>query len=53
MFQFNGLTRGDYLVYAFSIDTLSSTGQMTRSELSASITDKKQVVDAGQLMIVK
>ncbi|MCJ8289958.1 MAG: hypothetical protein HRT58_09870 [Crocinitomicaceae bacterium] len=53
MFQFNGLTRGDYLVYAFSIDTLSSTGQMTRSELSASITGKKQVVDAGQLMIVK
>lgn len=51
-FQFNGLTRGDYRVFALSVDTLSATGQMTRSELSASITEKKQVVDAGQLSII-
>ncbi len=53
MFQFNGLTRGDYRVYALSVDTLSSFGQMTRSELSASITEKEQVVDAGELNIIK
>lgn len=52
-FQFNGLTRGDYRVFALSVDTLSATGQMTRSELSVSITEKKQVVDAGQLSIIK
>lgn len=51
-FQFKGLTRGNYKVYALSIDTLSSAGQMIRSELGAEITEKKQVVDAGQLSIV-
>lgn len=53
MFQFKGLTRGEYRVYALSVDTLSSNGLMLRSELSASITKKKQVVDAGQLSIIK
>lgn len=52
-FQFKGLTRGDYRVYALSIDTTSVSGGMTRSELSASITEKKQVVNAGQLNIIK
>ena len=52
-FQFNGLTRGDYRIYALSVDTLSATGQLIRSELSVSITDKKQVVDAGELSIIK
>lgn len=52
-FQFNGLTRGDYRVYALSVDTTSTNGQMVRSELNASITDKQQVVNAGQLSIIK
>lgn len=52
-FQFTGLTRGDYRVYALSVDTLSAFGEMVRSELSASITEKKQVVDAGQLNIIQ
>jgi hypothetical protein len=52
-FQFTGLTRGDYRVYALSVDTTSATGGMTRSEVSASITEKKQVVDAGQLNIIQ
>lgn len=52
-FQFKGLTRGDYRVYALSVDTLSALEQMVRSELSASITEKEQVVDAGQLTIIK
>lgn len=52
-FQFTGLTRGDYRVYALSVDTLSASGGMVRSELSASITEKQQVVDAGQLNIIK
>ncbi len=52
-FQFKGLTRGNYRVYALSIDTLSPTGQLIRSELSAEIAEKKQVVDAGELFIVK
>lgn len=52
-FQFKGLTRGDYRVYALSVDTLSTNGQMVRSELSTSITDKQQVVNAGELSIIK
>ena len=52
-FQFTGLTRGDYRVYALSVDTLSVSGGMVRSELNASISEKKQVVDAGQLNIIK
>ena len=52
-FQFTGLTRGDYRVFALSVDTLSASGGMVRSELSASITEKEQVVDAGQLNIIK
>jgi len=52
-FQFTGLTRGDYRVYALSVDTTSTVETMVRSELSASITEKKQVVDAGQLNIIK
>lgn len=53
MFQFNGLTRGDYRVYALSVDTASVVEQMTRSELSVSISEKKQVVNAGKLNIIK
>jgi hypothetical protein len=52
-FQFTGLTRGDYRVYALSVDTASVIGGMTRSELSASITERKQVVNAGQLNIIQ
>ncbi|MFK7785016.1 MAG: hypothetical protein AB8B56_07865 [Crocinitomicaceae bacterium] len=52
-FQFTGLTRGDYRIYALSIDTTSSIGGMERAELNASITEKKQVVNAGQLNIIK
>lgn len=52
-FQFKGLTRGDYRVYALSVDTLSATEGMIRSEVAVSITEKKQVVDAGSLSIIK
>ncbi|MDB0037738.1 carboxypeptidase-like regulatory domain-containing protein [bacterium] len=52
-FQFKGLTTGDYRVYALSLDTLSLAEEMVRSELSASISEKEQVVDAGQLNIIK
>lgn len=52
-FQFKGLTRGDYRVFALTVDTLSANGQMIRSELSTSITDKQQVVNAGELSIIK
>lgn len=52
-FQFKGLTRGDYRVYALSVDTLSAMEGMVRSEVAVSITEKKQVVDAGQLSIIK
>lgn len=52
-FQFKGLSRGDYRVYALSIDTLSASEEMVRSELDATITEKKQVVEAGQLNIIK
>jgi len=52
-FQFKGLTRGDYRVYALSVDTLSAMEGMVRSEVAVSITEKKQVVDAGKLSIIK
>ena len=52
-FQFKGLTRGFYSVFALSVDTLSTTGEMTRSEIELVLTTKKQVLDVGQLTIVK
>jgi hypothetical protein len=52
-YQFKGLTRGDYRVYTFSVDPNSTTGQLIRTEVSGSITDKKQVVEVADLTIIK
>lgn len=52
-YQFNGLTRGDYRVYTFSVDVNSPTGQLVRAEVNASISSKKEVVEAVELTIIK
>ena len=52
-FQFTDLTRGSYSVFALSVDTLSTIGLLTRSEIDVVLTEKKQVVDAGELSIVQ
>lgn len=53
MYQFTDLTRGDYRVYTFSVDVNSPTGQLVRAEVSASISSKKEVVEAAELTIIK
>lgn len=53
MYQFKGLNRGKYTVYAFSKDINSSTGALNAVETEVEITKKKTVVEATQLFIVK
>ncbi|MDG1659240.1 MAG: hypothetical protein P8H56_11705, partial [Crocinitomicaceae bacterium] len=45
-YQFKGLTEGDYTIYALSLDTLSAGLTVMEVVVSASISDKKQVVSA-------
>ena len=52
-YQFKGLTRGTYTVYAFSIDVLSPTLETIQVEVEATITEKKQVATAPALTIVQ
>ena len=52
-YQFKGLTEGDYTIYALSLDTLSAGLTVMEVVVSASISDKKQVVSAPDLFIVK
>ena len=51
-YQFKGLNRGDYRIYVFSEDTLIPGG-MVQKETSVSITEKKQVVNAEGLFVIK
>jgi hypothetical protein len=52
-FQFKGLTPGDYRIYAFSVDTLSPVFAEMQVEVSATISDKKEVVSAPSMYLVK
>jgi hypothetical protein len=51
-YQFKGLTKGNYRVFAFSIDTLNPSEFLIQKEVSAEITENKQVVSALSLYIV-
>lgn len=51
-FQFKGLNKGNYRIYAFSKDTLNSNFDI-KVEVSAEITKNKTVVDAGEIYLVK
>jgi hypothetical protein len=50
-YRFDGLNRGDYTIFAFSTDTL--TGLTTQVEVATTISDKKSIVSATDLFIVK
>lgn len=52
-YQFRDLNRGDYRVYVFTDDTLNPSGMKKRVEVSVVIDDKKQLVEAPSLFIVK
>ena len=52
-YQFKGLTTGNYRVFAFSIDTQKPNGLLIQQEVSAEIANKKEVVSAPELYIVK
>ncbi|OFZ41247.1 MAG: hypothetical protein A3D92_23435 [Bacteroidetes bacterium RIFCSPHIGHO2_02_FULL_44_7] len=52
-YQFKDLNRGDYRVYTFTDDTLNPMGMKKRVEVSAVIDDKKQIVQAPSLFVVK
>lgn len=52
-YQFTGLNRGDYRIYVFSEDTLLAPGVMVQKETSVNIADKKEVVNAAGLYVIK
>ena len=51
-FQFKNLNRGNYTIYAFSLDTISNNGQLVQIQQRVEITNKKEVVEAPALNIV-
>lgn len=50
-YQFKELNRGDYKVFVFSNDTLNPNGPMIEVEVTASIANKKEVVEAPSIFI--
>ncbi|NRA12090.1 MAG: hypothetical protein HRT57_09075 [Crocinitomicaceae bacterium] len=52
-YQFTGLNRGNYTIYAFTEDTLNLGGTLTQVETTVNIAEKKQVVTASELYIIK
>lgn len=52
-YEFKGLNRGSYKVYALSNDTTSLINAMTMIETSVEIKDKKSVVEASELYIIQ
>ncbi|MDX2359311.1 MAG: carboxypeptidase-like regulatory domain-containing protein [Crocinitomicaceae bacterium] len=52
-YQFKGLTKGDYTVFAFSVNTSDPNGLLMQVEQAVTITDNKQVVTAPELTIVQ
>lgn len=52
-YTFTGLNRGNYTVYAFTEDTLSLGGTLTQVESIINIANKKEVVTAADLYIIK
>lgn len=51
-YQFKGLNKGNYRIYAFSKDTLNNNFDV-KVEVSAEITKNKTVVDAGEIYLIK
>jgi len=49
-YQFKGLTKGNYRMFAFSTDTI--TGGLEQIEVEAEITKNKEVVEAAALVII-
>lgn len=52
-YQFTGLTKGDYRVFSFSLDTVSAGGLLHQIEVAASIDKNKTVTEAPVISIVK
>lgn len=52
-YTFTGLNRGNYTVYAFTEDTLNLGGTLTQVESIVNIANKKEVVTASDLHIIK
>lgn len=52
-YQFKGLNKGDYRVYAFSIDTTNANEFDIQVEVEAQITKRQQVIEANELFVVK
>ena len=50
-FEFNGLTKGDYSIYLFSLDT--TTNKEVPVYFDATISSKKDQVDLGTISLVK
>lgn len=50
LFSFEGLQKGSYTIYSLSEDTLQN-GKFNRVSKTIQITDKKQIVDAGDLHV--
>lgn len=53
MYQFKNLNRGDYRVFTYTADAIDPYAPLTKVEVSVNIADKKQVVNASAINIVK
>ena len=51
-FQFKELNRGDYRIFAYTQDTLNPSAGLQEVSVTATITEKKQVVQAPNLFVI-
>ncbi len=52
-YQFKGLNRGDYRIFAYTQDTLNPSAGLKEVSVSATISEKKEVVQASNLFIIQ
>ncbi len=52
-YQFTGLNRGDYRIYTFTADTLNPNAMLKQVEVTATIENKKEVVQAAPMFIIQ
>lgn len=52
-YGFSGLNRGTYTVYAFTEDTLNLGGTLTQIETTVELANKKEIVSAPSLFVIK
>ncbi|MCH2229114.1 MAG: hypothetical protein MK105_02125 [Crocinitomicaceae bacterium] len=52
-YQFTGLTKGNYRIFAFSLDTTTAGGLLHQVEVEASISKNKSISEAPSITIIR